>query len=65
MRLGLVAEHEAFIRYPGSKDWLSKCESTDMNWKEHIESGLRGDGSGLVHRKECYCLGMYCLRHAP
>lgn len=38
MRLGLVAEHEAFMRYPGSKDWLNKCESTDMNWKEHIES---------------------------
>ncbi|KAK3173260.1 hypothetical protein OEA41_006589 [Lepraria neglecta] len=40
MRLGLVAEHGAFMRYPGSKDWLNKCESADMNWKEHVESKM-------------------------
>ena len=40
MRLGLVAEHGAFMRYPGSKDWLDKCESADMNWKEHVESKM-------------------------
>ena len=41
-RLGLVAEHGAFMRYPETKDWLNKCENADMSWKLHVESKMMG-----------------------
>ncbi len=34
--MGLVAEHGAFIRYPGNHTWLNLTEQVDMSWKEDV-----------------------------
>ena len=39
--LGLVAEHGAFMRYPGSTEWQDICGDVDMSWQDRVESVMR------------------------
>jgi len=36
--MGLVAEHGAFIRYPGQETWLNLTEGNDMSWKSEVDA---------------------------
>ena len=39
--LGLVAEHGAFMRYPGTTEWQDICGDVDMSWQDRVESVMR------------------------
>ena len=40
--LGLIAEHGAFMRYPGTTEWQDVCGGVDMSWQDRVESVMRG-----------------------
>ena len=40
--LGLIAEHGAFMRYPGTTEWQDICGGVDMSWQDRVESVMRG-----------------------
>ena len=39
--LGLVAEHGAFMRYPGATEWQAICGDVDMSWQDRVETVMR------------------------
>ena len=39
--LGLVAEHGAFMRYPGATEWQDIRGDVDMNWQDRVETVMR------------------------
>ena len=39
--LGLVAEHGAFMRYPGTTEWQDVCGDVDMGWQDRVETVMR------------------------
>ena len=39
--LGLVAEHGAFMRYPGATEWQDICGDVDMSWQDRVEAVMR------------------------
>ena len=40
-RIGLYAEHGAFVRQPGSLDWTDLASSEDMTWQVEVEKLFR------------------------
>ena len=38
--IGLVAEHGAYISYPGSSHWRNMAEGADMSWKSIVREGF-------------------------
>lgn len=39
--IGLVAEHGAFMRYPGTTEWQDIRGDVDMSWQDRVESMMR------------------------
>ena len=39
--LGLVAEHGAFMRYPGATEWQDIRGDVDMSWQDRVETVMR------------------------
>lgn len=39
--LGLVAEHGAFMRYPGATEWQDVRGDVDMSWQDRVETVMR------------------------
>lgn len=61
--MGLVAEHGAFIRYPGTDAWLNLTEGVDMSWRNEFsvvcEKALKRAPGSRIERKRAAVVWHY------